>query len=85
MGADIRKHERVALFMGAWIEINVTSFCGRPSRSHSSWVRGLKFKRRKRKLNVSSVALFMGAWIEIPRFVEDRPAITGRTLHGCVD
>ena len=34
----------VALFMGAWIEISSQHVCPIKSlRSHSSWVRGLKF------------------------------------------
>ncbi len=52
--------------MGAWIEIHAHQTpCIRPKRSHSSWVRGLKFIIPQATPALANVALFMGAWIEM--------------------
>ena len=38
-----------------------------------------------RRIEKSGVAPFTGAWIEIPIARNMLGALTGRTLHGCVD
>src|SRR5699024_1906188 len=62
----IERKMKVALFMGAWIEIFATFNNGRTeSGSLSSWERGLKCFCIQIKQSTLRVALFMGAWIEI--------------------
>ncbi len=63
---QIKKGEKVAPFMGAWIEIDIVTRVGPLGQvSHPSWVRGLKSKNENVYCLERDVAPFMGAWIEI--------------------
>ena len=52
--------------MGAWIEIGSPGLGDAPgSRSHPTWVRGLKLIKPLHPMTRPTVAPYMGAWIEI--------------------
>ena len=60
----------VALYMSAWIEILIyTTFSLKFVRSHSTWVRGLKFELYEVLMSMCIVALYMSAWIEIGKIL----------------
>ena len=56
--------QRVAPYVGAWIETkaNLNKFCC--ARSHPMWVRGLKPSPYAVRLYAIVVAPYVGAWIE---------------------
>ena len=77
---------RVALLVSAWIEILHKLFLRLyQARSHSSWVRGLKFCCLVDELWLVWVALLVSAWIEIPFYPFKQLALSCRTPRECVD
>ena len=67
-----------------WNFIHKLRFKAR-NKSHSTWVRGLKFLMKWKQQTITPVALYMSAWIEIfnPKAIIEEKI--RRTLHECVD
>ena len=57
--------ERVAPFVGVWIEISFCRLVGTQALSLPSWECGLKFAEQYLKGYENVVAPFVGVWIEI--------------------
>ena len=55
----------VAPHVGAWIEIGVSWLLQTVTRSHPTWVRGLKSDNASGRPRIDNVAPHVGAWIEI--------------------
>ena len=61
----------VAPHVGAWIEIeNTSASVTITTKSHPTWVRGLKWYQLVREYGNDSVAPHVGAWIEIDETVD---------------
>ena len=59
--------------MGAWIETGNEVFDDASSRSHPTWVRGLKLLMLIRLIRRHLVAPYMGAWIETSMLIRLMP------------
>ena len=84
MPLECIKYEKVAPYVGAWIETECETDKAGYLVSHPTWVRGLKHPLSDGKRKDAGVAPYVGAWIETHnslRCIEHR----SRTLRGCVD
>ena len=54
----------VAPYVGAWIETEQTKLLANDSKSHPTWVRGLKHNQDYLRHSRNIVAPYVGAWIE---------------------
>ncbi len=59
----------VAPHVGAWIEIILKGIYKRLTRSHPTWVRGLKYQQIIIVVTYFGVAPHVGAWIEMPNSI----------------
>ena len=58
------KLSTVAPYVGAWIETMNVAHTDRITRSHPTWVRGLKQYYNAKQDREGKVAPYVGAWIE---------------------
>ena len=63
----------VTPFVGVWIETSVPGGRRHPSRSHPSWVCGLKHHREGEWFEEKSVTPFVGVWIETSKKGDSLP------------
>ena len=77
--------DRVAPFVGVWIEIGYTVSDQLQNLSLPSWECGLKFVHISQRFAGHHVAPFVGVWIEIFINIHFRTCLFRRSLRGSVD
>ena len=75
----------VTPFVGVWIETGGLSYDERRTKSHPSWVCGLKQELARPSHSEPRVTPFVGVWIETVQAEYGGIGSDGHTLRGCVD